>query len=198
MEIAGLFTTIDEDSERVPIHEVPASLLREQADALGVPLHFIRIPNPCPNAIYEERIDAFLESQDGITHLAFGDLFLEDIRRYRERQFEGSGLELLFPLWGLPTAALARAMAAAGLRAWIAAVDTTRAPRAWAGRIFDEAFVAAIPPGVDPCGENGEFHTFVFAGPMFQRSVASHVSAVREEGRFCVADIAPDARGEPV
>jgi uncharacterized protein (TIGR00290 family) len=166
VEIAGLFTTIDEKSERVPIHEVPVRLLQAQADSIGVPLHRIPIPSPCTNAVYEQRLNDFLKGQSGLTHLAFGDLFLDDIRRYRERQFCGSGLELLFPLWGSRTDVLAREMTTRGLRAWITSVDTRQAPREWAGRMFDEAFVAEMPPGIDPCGENGEFHTFVFDGPM--------------------------------
>lgn len=171
VEIAGLFTTVDEKSECVPIHEVPMRLLEAQADAIGVPLHRVPIPRSCPNALYEQRLNDFLETQSGPTHLAFGDLFLEDIRRYRERQFSKSGLGLLFPLWGLPTAALAREMVAAGLRAYITTVDTARAPAGWAGRVFDEDFVNAIPAGIDPCGENGEFHTFVFEGPMLRARI---------------------------
>jgi uncharacterized protein (TIGR00290 family) len=166
VRITGLFTTMDEHSGRVPIHEVPIALLQAQADSIGVPLHRVSIPSPCPNAVYERRLNDFLRKEGGSTHLAFGDLFLEDIRKYREQQFAASGRALLFPLWGLPTASLAREMVGAGLRAYITTVDTTRAPAEWAGRVFDEAFVNAIPPGIDPCGENGEFHSFVFEGPM--------------------------------
>ena len=172
VEIAGLFTTVDRDSGRVAVHEVRAELLHEQARAAGAELHTIPIPRPCPNAVYERAIGEFI-AKANVTHVAFGDLFLEDIRRYRERQFAGSGVELLFPLWGLPTRALAEEMTAAGLRAWITCVDTHRAPREWAGRVFDAAFVAQVPQGIDPCGENGEFHTFVFEGPPLREPVAA-------------------------
>jgi diphthamide synthase (EF-2-diphthine--ammonia ligase) len=128
---------------------------------------------------------------EGFTHVAFGDLFLEDIRRYRERQFAGSGVELLFPLWGRPTHELAKEMVESGLRAWITCVDTKRAPREWAGRIYDAAFVEQMPAGIDPCGENGEFHTFVFAGPMLSSPLAVTPGAFTEhDGTVCV-DLLP-------
>jgi uncharacterized protein (TIGR00290 family) len=173
MEVAGLFTTVDEDTGRVAVHGVSGALLREQAAAADAALHTIPIPRPCPNAVYEDAIARFVASakRAGVTHFAFGDLFLEDIRRYRERQFAGSGVELLFPLWGRLTRALAEEMTASGLRAWIVCVDSNRAPREWLGRVFDPAFVAAVPEGIDPCGENGEFHTFVFEGPMLRTPV---------------------------
>ena len=190
-EVVGLLTTIDEASDRVPMHFVHRSFLEAQARSCGIQLHTVPIPNPCPNALYEERLAGFLRSHGEITHLAFGDLFLEDIRRYRERQCAGSGFELLFPLWGKPTAALAREMTAAGLRAWITGVDTSRAPREWAGQMFDAAFVAAIPPGIDPCGENGEFHTFVCEGPMLRHPVQARPGAVTEHQGFVYSDLAP-------
>ena len=151
---------------------------------IGVPLHRVPIPNPCPNAIYEARIDSFIKSRSGFTHLAFGDLFLEEIRRYREQQFAAAGLELLFPLWGRPTAALAEEMTAGGLRAWITCVDTSRAPPEWAGRVFDASFVEEIPAGIDPCGENGEFHTFVFQGPMLAAPLAVRPGMRARSGAF--------------
>lgn len=193
LEIAGLFTTINQDTDRVAVHEVRRSLLIEQARAAGAALHTIPIPRPCPNAVYERAIADFVAAakRQAVTHLAFGDLFLEDIRRYRERQFAGAGVELLFPLWGLPTRALAQEMTAAGLRAWITCVDTRRAPREWAGRVFDSAFVAAVPQGIDPCGENGEFHTFVFEGPMLRERLSLRPGARTErEGMACV-DLLP-------
>src|SRR5207237_10415809 len=124
------------------------------------------IPLNCSNEVYEDAMASFVErmKHEGITHLAFGDLFLDDIRCYRERQFAASGMTLLFPLWGRPTAALAEEMTICGLRAWISCVDTTQAPAEWAGRMFDAQFVREMPSSVDPCGENGEFHTFVFDG----------------------------------
>jgi len=189
VEIAGLFTTVEEKSERVPIHEVPIVLLQAQADSIGVPLHRVPIPSSCPNALYEQRLNDFLRTQSGSTHLAFGDLFPEDIRRYRERQFSKSGLGLLFPLWGLPTAALAREMVAAGLRAYVTAVDTARAPAEWAGRVFDEEFVNAVPAGIDPCGENGEFHTFVFDGPMLGTRLDVRPGKKAQTGAFMHCDL---------
>ena len=191
LEIAGLFTTVHGD--RVAVHEVRIALLERQAERAGVPLHTLPIPRPCPNAVYERVIGEFVARAklSGVTHLAFGDLFLEDIRRYRERQFAQSGVELLFPLWGRRTRALAEEMVEAGLRAWITCVDTKRAPREWAGRIYDAAFIEQIPAGIDPCGENGEFHTFVFAGPMLSSPLAAKLGALTErEGTVCV-DLLP-------
>jgi uncharacterized protein (TIGR00290 family) len=193
VEVAGLFTTIDEERDRVAVHAVPTALLRLQAAAVGAALHPIGIPRPCPNPVYEAALARFVERArgDGVTHLAFGDLFLEDVRRYRERQFAGSGVELLFPLWGLPTRRLAEDMTDAGLRALIVSVDLKRAPRAWAGALFDRQFVAGVPPGIDPCGENGEFHTFVHEGPMLSAPLAVKAASVSEAGGFAYADLAP-------
>jgi uncharacterized protein (TIGR00290 family) len=193
LEIAGLFTTVDEDEGRVAVHAVRPALLAEQARLAGASLHCIAIPRPCPNVEYERRMAEFLAraKADGVTHLAFGDLFLEDIRRYRERQFEGSGFELLFPLWGLPTRPLAEEMTAGGLAAWIVCVDTRRAPRGWAGRVYDERFVDEIPEGIDPCGENGEFHTFVFQGPMLGARVAASPGEISEREGFAYSDLVP-------
>ena len=193
VEIAGLFTTIHADVARVAVHAVRTSLLAEQASAAGLPLHMLAIPRPCPNAVYEKVLSEFLEKQkkQGIAHVAFGDLFLEDIRRYRERQFAGSGIELIFPLWRMPTRALAEEMTAAGLRAWITCVDSSRAPRDWAGTQFDAKFVERMPAAVDPCGENGEFHTFVFEGPMLNAPVRTRPGAITEDGGFAYADLLP-------
>lgn len=193
VDIAGLFTTINEDTDRVAVHEVRRSVLVEQARACGAALRTIPIPRPCPNAVYERAMAEFVAEakREAVTHLAFGDLFLEDIRRYRERQFAGTGVELLFPLWGLPTPALAQKMTAAGLRAWITCVDTRRAPGDWAGRIFDAEFVAAVPQGIDPCGEYGEFHTFVFEGPMLREPLSLRPGPRTDrEGMACV-DLLP-------
>jgi uncharacterized protein (TIGR00290 family) len=193
VEVTGLFTTVHPDTGRVAVHAVPTGLLRAQARAAGLPVHELAIPRDCPNAVYERVLADFVVAmkREGVTHLAFGDLFLEDIRRYRERQFSGSGVDLLFPLWGADTSALAREMAASGLRAWITCVDTTLAPAEWAGRIFDAPFLEQVRPPVDPCGENGEFHTFVFAGPMLERPVEARVARVRLEGRWAYADLCP-------
>jgi len=191
VEVAGLFTTVAEGSGRVAVHEVRADLLEAQAASLGLPVHRIPIPHPCPNAVYEAAIAAFIAqaNREGITHAAFGDLFLEDIRRYREHQFAGSGVELLFPLWGLPTRSLAEEMTESGLRAWITCVDPRQAPREWAGMLFDSDFVRRVPEGVDACGERGEFHTFAFAGPMFRAPIATRVGEVAERDGFIYADV---------
>ncbi len=195
VEVAGLFTTVNEHLGRVTVHAVRASLLDAQARQAGLPLHKIAVPHPCPNAVYEAAIARFVAQarRRGITHIAFGDLFLEDIRRYRERQFAGSDVELLFPLWGRPTRPLAEEMTARGLRAWIVCVDAKQAPHEWAGRVFDPRFVAAIPEGIDPCGERGEFHTFAFDGPMFAAPVGSCAGAVSERDGFIYADVLSSA-----
>lgn len=193
VEIAGLFTTTNEADGHVAVHGVRPELLARQAQAAGAPLHTVVLPQPCANAQYEQAMSALAAKAlaMGVTHLAFGDLFLEEIRRYRERQFAGSGLSLLFPLWGRPTAALGREMTAAGTRAWIVCVDTSRAPREWAGRCFDAGFVQGVPDGIDPCGENGEFHTFVFAGPMLRDEVPCRPGQRVDRDRFTYADLEP-------
>jgi uncharacterized protein (TIGR00290 family) len=191
VEVAGLFTTVDQDDGRIAVHAVRGALLEAQAAAAGLPLHRIPIPRPCPNEVYEAALARLVlqARAEGVTHLAFGDLFLEDIRRYRERQFAASGMQLLFPLWGRPTRALAEEMTQAGLRAWITCVDASRAPREWAGRRFDAEFVRRVPQGVDPCGENGEFHTFVTEGPMLGARVSARPGEIVERDGFVYADL---------
>jgi uncharacterized protein (TIGR00290 family) len=194
VEIAGLFTTVNADTGRVAVHAVRETLLEAQALATGLPLHRIALPHPCPNTVYEAALANFFSTEAaGVTHAAFGDLFLEDIRRYRERQFAGLGIELLFPLWRLPTRALAEEMVAGGLRAWLTCVNTRQAPAEWAGRVFDEDFLAGVPEGIDPCGERGEFHTFVFRGPMFKAPIPTRVGEVSERDGFVYADVLPVA-----
>jgi uncharacterized protein (TIGR00290 family) len=195
VELAGLFTTVNREFERVAMHGVRRSLLDAQAAAIGLPLFTVALPHPCPNEAYEALMAAFLgeAKERGVTHFAFGDLFLEDIRRYREQKLAGTGIEPLFPLWGLPTRALAREMVAQGLRAAITCVDPRQAPREWAGRRFDRDFVDAVPDGIDPCGERGEFHTFVCDGPMFRRPVEVAVGEVLERDGFVFADLLPGA-----
>lgn len=191
VELAGLFTTVNRGFDRVAMHAVRRTLLDAQAASIGLPLDAISIPNPCPNEAYEAAMAAFVEEakQRGVTHFAFGDLFLEDIRRYREEKLAGTGIEPLFPLWGLPTRALAQEMVAGGLRAYITCVDPKQAPREWAGRLFDRAFVDVVPKGIDPCGERGEFHTFVCGGPMFHYTVEVTVGAIVEREGFVFADL---------
>lgn len=171
--VAALLTTVNEAMDRVAMHGVRRELLEAQARAAGLPLRLVRIPHPCSNEIYEERMRAAVASAvaDGFTHAAFGDLFLEDVRRYREDRLAGSGLQPLFPVWEVPTHQLAEDMIAGGLRARITCVDTRVLDAAFAGREFDSALLRDLPADVDPCGENGEFHTCVYDGPMFNAPI---------------------------
>jgi uncharacterized protein (TIGR00290 family) len=195
VEVVGLMTTVSSASHRVAMHEVRRSLLEAQADALRLPLHIVELPWPCPNQVYEERMAAALAAAlaSGVEVLVFGDLFLEDIRRYREDWLRGSGLTPRFPLWRRPTEAVAREMVALGVRALITCVDPQQAPRELAGRWYDEVLLSDLPPGVDPCGENGEFHTFVVDGPGFIRSLDVMVGETVERDGFVFTDVVPAA-----
>ena len=187
---AALLTTVNEAADRVAMHAVRSELLRAQANAAGLPLVTVPIPFPCPNEIYEERMAAACRQAvaDGFTHVAFGDLFLEDVRRYREERLAGSGLTPIFPLWQRPTPALAREMIAGGLEARLTCVDPRAVPPALVGRAFDASLLADLPTGTDPCGERGEFHTCVTAGPMFSRPLDVELGAIvdRDGFRFAV------------
>lgn len=195
LEVVGLLTTVVEERERVAMHGVRRELLAAQAKALDLPLRRVPLPAVCPDEAYQERMARALDAarREGLEGVAFGDLFLEDVRAYRERQVEALGLEAHFPLWGSDTDALAREMIAAGLRATITCVDpAVFAPQAL-GLPFDSDFLAALPAGVDPCGENGEFHTFVHAGPGFHQDVpAVPGKRVQREG-FLFVDLVPPA-----
>jgi len=191
--LCGLLTTLNADAERVAMHAVRERLLDLQAAAAGLPLTKVRIPNPCPNDAYETAMAAAMDRAraDGITHVAFGDLYLEDVRRYREDRLAGTGIDPLFPIWGAETTRLARDMVAAGLRARVTCVDPAQLDPAFVGRDFDAAFLDDLPDGVDPCGENGEFHSFAWAGPMFSRPVPIQSGeTVRRDG-FLFADLLP-------
>jgi uncharacterized protein (TIGR00290 family) len=168
--VAGLLTTVNEAVDRVAMHAVRRDVLEAQARAAGLPLIVVPIPHPCPNEIYEQRMRAAVAAAvaDGFTHAAFGDLFLEDVRQYRLDRLAGSGLEPLFPIWGIPTRELAETMIAGGLHARLACVDTRVLDASFIGREFDHALLGDLPPAIDPCGENGEFHSCVYAGPMFR------------------------------
>jgi uncharacterized protein (TIGR00290 family) len=192
-EVVGLLTTINAEFDRVAMHAVRHDLLRLQAEAAGLDLWPVHLPYPCSDHQYEALMAAQIEKARaaGVTHVAFGDLFLEDIRAYRERMMAGSGLELLFPLWLEPTAQLAREMLEGGLRAWVTCVDPAKLDASFAGRPWDADFLDALPPGVDPCGENGEFHTFVCAGPMLRHEVAVRPGEVVERDGFVFADLLP-------
>ena len=195
---AGLLTTFNEAFDRVAMHAVRRTLVTAQAEAAGLPLYAIDLPWPCSNEVYEARMaDAVRRLEaDGFTHIAFGDLFLEDVRRYREERLAGTGLTPLFPLWKTkPTRQLADEMIDAGLRACLTCVDPKILPAAFAGRQFDRTLLADLPEGVDPCGENGEFHSFAWDGPMFARPVSIAVGERVERDGFVFADVAPVAVG---
>lgn len=190
VEVCGLLTTVNTEFDRVAMHGTRRAVLEAQAAAAGLPLWIVPLPWPCSNAIYEERMAetcarAVAERVDAI---AFGDLFLADVRAYRERQLAPTGLEPLFPLWQVPTDRLAREMMAGGLRARIACVDTKQLPAGFAGREFDEELMGDLPAGIDPCGERGEFHTCVYAGPMFKAPLPLESGEIVDRDGFVFAD----------
>jgi uncharacterized protein (TIGR00290 family) len=192
-EVAALVTTITEGDDRVGMHRVRRELLELQADAVGVPLAEVRIPAAAPNTIYEERLGEVLARYrlDGVTAVAFGDLFLEEIREYRERFLAGSGFHGVYPLWQRDTSELARTFVDLGFRAVLVCVDTRVLPASFAGREYDEALLADLPAGVDPCGENGEFHTFAYDGPIFRRPVGLERGGVELRDSFSFRDLLP-------
>ena len=190
-EVAGLLTSTNETAGRVSMHGVREEILRAQADAAGLPLYMVPLPWPCTNAIYEARMAEVVQRvvAEGFTHVAFGDLFLEDVRSYREDNLRGTGLTPLFPLWGQATPALAREMIAGGLKARIATLDPKVMRRELIGAEYDEALLARLPPTVDPCGERGEFHTCVLDGPMFATPVEITTGEVVEREGFVYGDL---------
>jgi uncharacterized protein (TIGR00290 family) len=192
---AALLTTVNEAVDRVAMHGVRRSLLEAQASAVGLPLRTIPLPHPCANDVYEARMRAAVAGAvaDGFTHAAFGDLFLEDVRAYRERNLAGTGLAPLFPIWGRDTARLAREVIDAGVKAFLTCVDPRVLDRTFAGRAFDSSLLSDLPRGVDPCGERGEFHTVVTAGPMFEREIPVRGGEIVERGGFVFADVIADA-----
>ena len=188
-EVVGALTTVTETFERVSIHGVRQEILRAQCEAAGLPQRIVPIPYPCPNEIYEARMGEAVAAavRDGITHMIFGDLFLTDIRAYREAKLAGTGITPVFPLWDRPTPALAQAMIASGLEAHLATVDLKKLPAVFAGRKLDARLLADLPAWIDPCGENGEFHTCVVAGPMFSHrlDVATGERVERDGYAYC-------------
>lgn len=190
IRIAGLITTFNKAADRVAMHAVRRSLVEAQAERIGLPIWPVDLPWPCPNAAYEELMSGVCRRAVGerVDAIAFGDLFLEDIRAYRERQLEGTGLQPLFPVWQIPTKQLALDMVAAGLKAKVTCVDPRKLDRSFAGRDFDAAFLADLPPIVDRCGENGEFHTFVYDAPFFSRPIEVESGDVVERDGFVFAD----------
>src|SRR5271155_634272 len=194
-EVVALLTTVNETHQRVAMHAVRENLLKMQAAAAGLPLVKVPIPSPCRNEIYEQAMGEAMEcaQAEGVYHVIFGDLFLEDIRAYREKQLAGCGMTPVFPLWKRDTRELAREMLAGGLSAYLTCVDPRKLDRAFAGRRFDAELLAAFPPGVDPCGENGEFHTFANAGPMFREAIPVLAGEIVEREGFIFADLLPRA-----
>ena len=193
LEVGALLTTINEAADRVAMHGVRRSLVEAQSEAVGVPLWKVRLPWPCTNEDYESRMTEACRRAvaEGFDSIAFGDLYLRDVREYRERRLADSGLMPLFPLWGIPTARLARDMIGAGLRARVTCVDSRVLDGGFAGREFDHRLLADLPECVDPCGENGEFHTFVCDGPMFRAPVGVEAGEVRKIDGFVYADLLP-------
>jgi len=197
LEVVALFTTLNEQFDRVAMHAVRRELLELQAESLGLPLWTIPLPWPCSNDQYEAKMTTFcaLAVAKGVQAMAFGDLFLADIRAYREKQLAGTGIQPLFPVWQIPTAELARTMIAAGLRAKITCVDPKVLPKEFAGRDFDSQFLADLPPQIDPCGENGEFHSFVYDGPGFRQPINVSVGEIVERDGFVFADLCSNSSG---
>jgi uncharacterized protein (TIGR00290 family) len=188
VEVTGLLTTVNAAADRVAMHAVRREILDAQAHAAGLPLHVVNIPSPCSNEEYERAMSAAVADARGrgVTHMAFGDLFLEDIRKYREARLAGTGIEPLFPVWGLPTDELARTMVRAGLRATITCVDPRQLDASFAGRQFESC---EFPDEVDPCGERGEFHTCVTAGPMFTAPIPVETGDVVVRDGFVFCDL---------
>ena len=197
VDVAGLVTTLNREFDRVAMHAVRRTLLEAQAEAAGLPLWTVPLPWPCSNAQYESLMAGLCDRAvaEGIEAMAFGDLFLADVRAYRERNLEGTGLKPLFPLWDMPTDALAREMIEGGVKARITCVDTRAIAAEFAGREFDASFLADLPESADPCGEKGEFHSFVYEGPMFRHAVPVRLGEERVDGDFVFRDLLP--AGEP-
>jgi uncharacterized protein (TIGR00290 family) len=193
IQVAALVTTFNSSANRVAMHAVRRVLVEAQAERIGIPLWAVDLPWPCSNVDYEDRMRAVCQraTAEGIPAVAFGDLFLQDIRDYRIKQLQGTGLEPIFPVWQIPTDQLGRDMITAGLKAKITCVDPTKVEKSFAGREYDQQLIKDLPPGVDPCGENGEFHTFVYDAPVFSAPIAIQTGEVVERDGFVFADVLP-------
>ena len=193
VEVVALLTSFNAEANRVAMHAVRRALVETQAARIGIPLWAVDLPWPCSNVEYEDRMRAVCQraSTENITAVAFGDLFLQDIRDYRERQLQETGLEPLFPVWQIPTEQLGRHMIAAGLKAKITCVDPSKLEKGFAGRDYDLDLLRALPAGVDPCGENGEFHTFVYDAPVFASAIGVETGEIIERDGFVFADVVP-------
>jgi uncharacterized protein (TIGR00290 family) len=193
VQVAALVTTFNSAANRVAMHAVRRALVEAQAQRVGIPLWAVDLPWPCSNLEYEERMRAVCQraSAEDITAVAFGDLFLQDIRDYRLQQLQGTGLEALFPVWQIPTAQLARDMITAGVKAKLTCVDPAKLQKTFAGRDYDLRLLEDLPPAIDPCGENGEFHTFVYNAPVFSSPISVRTGEVVERDGFVFADVLP-------
>ena len=193
LQVTALLTTFNAEANRVAMHAVRRVLVESQAERTNLPLWAVELPWPCSNSDYEDRMRVVCQRAvaEGITVMAFGDLFLQDIREYRVRQLQGTGLAPLFPLWQIPTRDLALDMIAAGVQAKITCVDPSKLAKSFAGRDFDQSLLDALPPAVDPCGENGEFHTFVYDAPVFSGPIPVLSGEVIERNGFVFADVLP-------
>lgn len=199
-EVTALLTTVTEGYERISMHGVRRELLLLQADSIGLPLSEVRIPPRCPNSVYESRMaEACLHIRDrGVRHIAFGDIFLRDLREYREKNLAALDMHALFPLWGIGTRELAARFVADGFRGVAACIDPAKLDASFAGRQLDASFFQDLPAGVDRCGENGEFHTFVFDGPIFRSPIRVRTGEVVERDSFVFCDLVPSLEGEQV
>jgi len=193
VEVVGLFSTINERYQRVAMHATRVELLQRQAGAVGLPIQTISLPDPCTNEQYDAIMGGFIQNSvgTGIECMAFGDLFLADIRAYRENQLRATGIEPVFPLWGMPTGELAERMLAAGVEAYVSSVDLKKLPVRFVGRRWSRQLLAEFPPEIDPCGENGEIHTVIVNGPMFSHSIPVQIGEIIERDGFAYADIIP-------
>jgi uncharacterized protein (TIGR00290 family) len=191
IEISALLTTFNAAANRVAMHAVRRDLVEAQAQRMGLPIWSIDLPWPCPNAVYEGLMRDMCGRavEEGITAVAFGDLFLQDIRDYRERQLASTGLSPMFPVWLIPTDELARELIRAGVKAKVTCIDPRKLDASFAGREYDDEFLNNLPPGIDPCGENGEFHTFVYAAPVFSSAIGVETGERVERDGFVFADV---------
>lgn len=192
-DVSALFTTVNAEFDRVAMHAVRRQLLQAQAEALGLPLHCIELPFPCSNEVYEEIMSEFIAKaiKANVQYIGFGDLFLEDIRQYREKMMETTPIKPIFPLWQQPTGKLARQMLDKGIKAILTCIDPSKLSKEFVGREFNAELIADLPREVDPCGENGEFHTFVYDAPGFQAPINVRVGEIVERDGFVFADVSP-------
>ncbi|MBV5257595.1 diphthine--ammonia ligase [Synechococcus moorigangaii CMS01] len=191
IEVAGLFCTVNKEFDRISMHGVRIELLKKQADCLGLPLEIIEIPYPCSNIEYEKIMGDFVTQAKNrqIEYFAFGDLYLEDVRHYREEKLKPCGIQPIFPIWGIPTEQLAQQMIQSGLKTRVVCIDSQRISTDFLGREFDKKFLDELPKTVDPCGENGEFHTFVVDGPMFQKNLEIQLGEQFQREHFVYVDL---------